>query len=185
MRRRRRALTATERETAAKAALTHFRSAFRLREGMKIAIYVSAKGELDTAPLIELTRRRNCCVYVPVVRGARQPLGFMPLAGPMRANRFGIPEPRFDTRRCIDPRALDIVLMPLLAFDLCGERLGSGAGYYDQTFAFLRRHGTWKRPRLIGLAYRWQGVPALEHAPWDVPMDAVVTDAGVLRFAHR
>jgi 5-formyltetrahydrofolate cyclo-ligase len=182
MRRRRRALTAAERESAAKAALAHFRSAFRLREGAHIGIYLSAKGELDTTSFIELMRRRNCRLYVPVVRGTGRTMRFMPLEGPLRKNRFGISEPRFDARRCIDPRALDLVLMPLVAFDFSGERLGSGAGYYDRTFSFSRAR---KHPRLIGLAYSWQGVETLERAPWDVPMHAVVTDAGVLRFRHR
>ena len=127
-------------------------------------------------------RRRNCRLYVPVVRGARATMHFVPLEGPLRRNRFGIPEPRFDARHVIDPRTLDMVLMPLVAFDFSGERLGSGAGYYDRAFAFARAR---RRPRLIGLAYRWQGVESLERAPWDVPMHAVVTDAGVLRFAHR
>ena len=80
--------------------------------------------------------------------------------------------------------AIDLVLMPLTAFDAHGHRLGMGGGYYDRTFSFRRGRAHWLRPRLVGVAWAFQRVDALDVAPWDVPMDAVATDRGVTRFSR-
>lgn len=184
MRRRRRSLSTVQRAAAARAMLAHLQSVLRLRRGLRIAVYLPVRGEMDTRALIELARARGCRVYVPVVRGKRKVLCFTALEPPLRDNRFGIPEPLFNPRRCIDARHLDVALLPLLAFGAHGERLGSGAGYYDQTFAFLRRRGVWRKPRLIGLAYSWQACATLESEAWDVPLSAVATDRFALRFTR-
>ena len=76
--------------------------------------------------------------------------------------------------------ALDVVLVPLVAYDGTGTRAGMGAGFYDRTFAL--RLTTGAPPLLVGLAYRWQEVGHLARAPWDVPLDAVLTDQGLRRF---
>lgn len=182
MRRRRRALTPAERARAAESALAHFQSLIHLRPGLKLAVYLSVNGEFDTAPLVELARRRGCRIYAPVLPPTGGRLRFVPLEPPLKTNRYGIPEPHFSPEKACDPRALDVVITPLVAFGPNGERLGSGAGYYDQTFAFLRRRRVWRKPRLIGLAYAWQQVEDLESEAWDVPLAAVVTDQGAVRF---
>src|SRR5687767_13746260 len=92
----------------------------------------------------------------------------------MRRNRFGIPEPT--GRRCA-PQQLDLVLLPLVAFDRRGARLGMGGGFYDRTFAFLRVAGR-RKPRLVGLAHHFQEVAQLPREPWDVPLAAIVTERG-------
>ncbi len=185
MRLRRQALTARQRRQAARAAAKHFLTVQPLRPGMHLAVYLAFGAELDTQPLIDLARRRGCFLYVPIVRGARRPLQFVPLAGTLRRHRFGMAEPRFCAHKTRNPRRLDAVAVPLLAFGPNGERIGWGAGFYDQTFAFLRRRGWWRRPRLIGLAYHWQGLPTLRSEAWDVPLTAVATDRGVRRFTAR
>ncbi len=76
-------------------------------------------------------------------------------------------------------RDLDLILMPLVGFDLQGNRLGMGGGFYDRSLAFLRYRLYWKRPRLLGLAYDFQQVDILTADPWDIPMQAVVTDQAV------
>lgn len=75
-------------------------------------------------------------------------------------------------------RRLDVILLPLVAVDARGWRLGSGAGFYDRSLAHLRYGRRWRRPRLIGVAYEFQRVAQLEPQPWDVPLDAVVTERG-------
>ena len=57
-----------------------------------------------------------------------------------------------------------------------------GGGYYDRTFAFARTSPATRRPRLVGVAYELQRLTLIERAAWDVPIDAVVTEAGVYRF---
>ena len=91
----------------------------------------------------------------------------------LRNNRYGIAEPRGG--RYIMPRALSLLLMPLVGFDADCNRLGMGKGYYDRTFAF-RRHGGARRPVLLGLAHECQRVEKLQAEVWDLPLDGVVTD---------
>ncbi len=101
----------------------------------------------------------------------------------MVTNRFGIPEPQArhgaHPARRLPAWALDLILLPLVGFDDDGQRMGMGGGFYDRTLAFTRRPGP--RPHLIGLAHECQRVESLPVAPWDVPLDAIVSDARVVR----
>ena len=90
-------------------------------------------------------------------------------------NRLGILEPTLGPRKSIAARALDLVLVPLLAFDQTGRRLGMGKGYYDQTFAF-RKSDPHSKPFLLGIAYDLQKVPELPSEEWDIPLDGVATE---------
>jgi 5-formyltetrahydrofolate cyclo-ligase len=77
--------------------------------------------------------------------------------------------------------SLDVVVLPLVGFDRRGNRLGMGAGYYDR--ALRRRLDTtrhWRRPRLVGVAFACQELPAIPVSPWDVPLDLIVTEHGVI-----
>ena len=92
-------------------------------------------------------------------------------------NRFGIGEPR-GTRHVHGAR-LDLALVPCVGFDDAGRRLGLGAGYYDRHFAYLNWPITWRRPRLLGLAFECQRVARLAPQPWDVALWGVVTESRV------
>ena len=94
----------------------------------------------------------------------------------MRRNRWGIFEP---DRPGINGRWLDLALVPCVAFDANGERLGMGAGFYDRHFSFLKHRSAWCRPRLLGLAYEFQRTTGIDVRPWDVPLWGVVTELGV------
>lgn len=102
----------------------------------------------------------------------------------LQRNRFGILEPVADRASLIPARQFDVVLLPLVAVDAQGWRLGSGAGYYDRYFKHLRIGRRWRKPRLIGVGYDFQRVPVVEHAPWDVPVDAVITDRACYPVRH-
>ena len=94
----------------------------------------------------------------------------------LKANRFGILEPMVDSREWLDAAQLDVILLPLVAFDRRGHRLGSGAGYYDRALAL--RAGRPAPPLLVGLAHSCQEVQLIPAEPWDIPMDAVATERG-------
>ncbi|GAB3062934.1 5-formyltetrahydrofolate cyclo-ligase [Stenotrophomonas tumulicola] len=96
----------------------------------------------------------------------------------LRQNRFGIPEPNIDPLDALDASAMDMVVTPLVGFDAGGARLGMGGGWYDRSFAF--RHGRPAPPWLVGAAFAVQQVDALPVASWDVPVDAICTDAATL-----
>jgi 5-formyltetrahydrofolate cyclo-ligase len=112
---------------------------------------------------------------------------------PLEPNRLGIPEPTQGP--LLDADALAVVLVPLLAFDARGNRLGQGGGWYDRSFDFLcgssqglrgsdsdATRRTRGAPLLIGIGYDGQQVDELPAEPWDVPLDAVATPSAFHRF---
>ena len=153
-----------------------------VRRARHIAVYLPNDGEIDPGFFILLAQRLGKVCYLPVLHPVlTNRLWFCRFDSltPMRHNRFGIPEPkrpRSDQKRA--PWSLQLVLLPLVAFDAKGGRLGMGGGFYDRTFAFTRR-SRGPRPRLIGLAHSLQEVERLPVAGWDIPLEAVVTDAAV------
>ena len=149
------------------------------RPHSRVAVYVPMDGEIDPAPIAALARRRACELYVPVItRFSALHMRFAPLTAgrSLRPNRWGIHEPEGIG---INGRWLDLVLVPCVAFDSRGARLGMGVGFYDRHFSFLLRRGAWRRPRLIGLAYDFQQVSRLPQESWDVPLWGVVSDSSV------
>jgi 5-formyltetrahydrofolate cyclo-ligase len=74
---------------------------------------------------------------------------------------------------------LDLVLLPLVGFDESGNRLGMGGGFYDHSLSFLRNRKIWRKPNLVGIAHDFQRVDSLEAKPWDMPLEAVITDRAV------
>lgn len=141
-------------------------------------------GELDTLPLLSRLWATGKTVGCPVVAddGGMDFYRVQP-ATRLVINRYGIPEPRTRGRGAgsyLNPRRLRVLFVPLVAFDDAGGRLGMGAGYYDR---FLGRLAPAHRPLVVGLAHEVQRSPApLPRRPWDVPLDAVATEAGWQAF---
>ena len=75
---------------------------------------------------------------------------------------------------------MDVILLPLVAFDRKGYRLGMGGGYYDRSLAFRRSRQQWRRPRLIGVAHSCQQHPGLPQQHWDVPLDCIITESEII-----
>ena len=94
----------------------------------------------------------------------------------MQANRDGIPEPVAQAGARLRSTDLDVVLVPLLGFDRRGNRLGSGAGFYDRSFAFLGAMQRPARPVLVGIGYHFQEVAEITPESWDVKLDFIATD---------
>lgn len=144
-----------------------------------IAAYLAADGEIDPLPLMQRLWALGKKVYLPVLETfSNDRLWFVKFepGEHLIYNRYGIPEPEQRHRRLIKPCALDLVFTPLVAFDISGNRLGMGGGYYDRSFEFLEQRIHWRKPRLVGLAYDFQRLDAIKHEPWDIPMHAIVTD---------
>jgi 5-formyltetrahydrofolate cyclo-ligase len=179
----RRALTAAEQRAHAEAAARRLAREPRVLKAKRLAFYCAADGELDPRPLLQrLPSRRGRLCYLPVLRRhAAGRLWFVrwQRGERLRPNRFGIPEPSRRGRRIRGAQSLDLVLMPLVGFDADCNRIGMGAGYYDRSLAFLRHRMHWRRPLLIGLAHECQRVERIAPRPWDIPLDAVVSEAGI------
>tara|TARA_R110002051_G_scaffold1156_3_gene5949 strand:+ start:5205 stop:5801 length:597 start_codon:yes stop_codon:yes gene_type:complete len=142
-----------------------------------IAIYLSNDGELDTSLLIKELWNLNHAVYLPIIHpfnGANLLFQRYEKNSPMRANRYGILEPKLNCSQICPLPALDYLLMPLVAFDKQGNRLGMGGGFYDRTLARLHEQN-WQKPQLIGLAHECQKADALPIESWDVPLKTIIT----------
>ena len=180
LRAQRQALPQHERAAAAAAVARRIADLGVLKPGERMAAYLPIHGELDTSPVIELARSLGCEVFVPVITSYerhRMRFAALPAGCEAPGNRFGIGEPR-GTRHVHGAR-LDLALVPCVGFDDAGRRLGLGAGYYDRHFAYLNWPITWRRPRLLGLAFECQRVARLAPQPWDVALWGVVTESRV------
>lgn len=182
----RRALSVAERHAAALATAQRLAMEPDFIEATAVAGYWACQGELNPAPLLEHSWAKGKAVYLPVLAG--DALLFAPYQPdvPLRRNRFDIPEPEVSPADLRLPSDMDWVLMPLVAFDTFGTRLGMGGGFYDRSFAFLLDSG-WQGhcPRLLGLGYAFQRVEALVRQPWDVPLNAAVTEKTLYLFAKN
>lgn len=146
----------------------------------RMAVYLSVDGELELETAMSAAKARKTLIYAPVLD--RDNLRFAPLRDDtdLRENRLGVTEPMDDTY--LDPRRLDIILTPLVAFDDRGTRVGMGGGHYDRCFSFLASRSSWFRPKLIGVGYEFQRLPNLERRAWDIPLWAAVTERDIYRF---
>lgn len=142
-----------------------------------IAFYLPNDGEISPWPLLRYAWSQGKTCYLPVMHPLRP--GYLLFVKvepdtPLYRNRWGIHEPRPQAAKIRKPQQLDLVLVPLVAFDERGERVGMGKGYYDRCFSF--RRGKQGKPLLLGIAHEEQKITGnIQPAPWDVPMDAVVT----------
>lgn len=177
--RRQRAMLARAHPDFARAAAEHV-AALGIPDGSVVGAYVATRDEADPHVILKMLVLRNCTAAFPRVAAKDAPLAFhrWKPGDAMQPGAFGIPEPSKDW-----PLAFPkILLVPLLAFDRAGHRLGYGAGFYDRTLDFLRANST---VRAIGVAYAGQEVEALPREEHDHPLDAVITETGVREFTRR
>lgn len=156
------------------------------RRARRVAAYCAQDGELSARYIFAHARRTGRACYLPVLRPGNR-LAFAPFnaRSRFRRNRFGIPEPAVTQAQRLPARALDLILVPLVAFDAAGNRLGMGGGFYDRTLAFLRARSFRARPVVIGLAHSGQQVAKLRAQAWDIPLMGVITERGFLRMRAR
>ncbi|MDQ2993898.1 MAG: 5-formyltetrahydrofolate cyclo-ligase [Pseudomonadota bacterium] len=143
-----------------------------------IAFYIAQNGETDPQQLLMLAEQQGKICYLPALAGTEHNELVMvqySKGDPLPLNRYRIPEPIQDPAKIIAPNELDLVLVPLVAYDIYGTRLGMGLGFYDRSFAFLNTAHRPAKPLLVGLAYRFQQANKLPREDWDVPLDKVAT----------
>jgi 5-formyltetrahydrofolate cyclo-ligase len=180
IRRRRRELDPCEAQRRSEDLCRRIANSELFRRADTLAAYLPNDGEVDLRPLLARATRAGKRNHLPVLSPVfHNRLWFAPFDAttPLAVNRFGIPEPDLNYGSMHPAWALDVILLPLVAFDPVGNRLGMGGGFYDRTLAYLERRGHWRKPRLIGVAFELQKVERLPCAPWDVPLDGVVTEA--------
>lgn len=182
MNERRTQLPVTERQRAARAASERLLDLPELRDVTArrgcLAGFVSVRAELDPAAALGEAGRRGVRIALPRVTDDQRPRLRFHLAGDddLAPGRFGIPEPGAALPE-VSMADIDVMIVPGLAFDQSGHRLGAGGGYYDE---WLAQTAT-ARPLLVGLAYDFQMVDACPTDAHDQTVDCVVTDARVIR----
>jgi len=144
-----------------------------------IACYIANDGEIDPCLIIEHARFLHKKIYLPVLSPFKSYLYFAPCEADsvFRPNRFNIPEPVCHPSKWVTAWQLDLLLLPLVAFDARGNRMGMGGGFYDRTLAYLRYRKHWKKPVLAGLAHEVQKTDRLDRQSWDIPLNYIITEA--------
>lgn len=182
MRRQRRALTELRQKSAAGSLASRLWRLRCIRQANTIAAYWPVDGEINPLMFLRQAHRWRKRTYLPVINPARNVLGFCQWhpGRSLRPNLFGIPEPGPGSP-LMPVESIDVVLVPLVAFDALGHRLGMGGGFYDRTFARRKRN----LPLLVGIAHDFQQVERLAVAPWDIDLDMVVSDRRIYRTGRR
>ena len=159
-------------------ALARFRAHIDLAARPPLSAYLPVRGEFDVMPILHHAHARGCRTGLPVVRGRGRPLCFRcwTPGDPLVEGRFGIaiPPPQAQT---LEPALL---LVPMLAFDDEGYRLGYGGGFYDRTLA--ERRALAPGTLAIGVAFEAQRVDRVPRGAEDERLDWIVSEARVRRF---
>jgi 5-formyltetrahydrofolate cyclo-ligase len=167
---RRDALPAEMRKTAAEAiAARDF--PLPIAPGTIVSGFMTLRSEINPLPLMKKLAEAGATLALPKIAGRGKPLVMRawPWGAPLDAGQWGIREPKADGPE-VEP---DILLVPLLAFDRTGQRIGYGAGYYDMTIAGLR---SCKTVTAVGIAFAMQEVPAVPATERDERLDLVLTE---------
>lgn len=144
--------------------------------GLVVSAYWPFRGEPDLKPMLARLREKGAITALPVVVKKAHPLVFRQWQSGDRLERgvWNIPIPA-DGAEVVP----DIAIAPVVGYDPQCYRLGYGGGFFDRTLAALLPH----KPRLFGVGYSVQAIPTIYPQSYDIPMDAVVTEEGVLRPA--
>lgn len=163
-------LSINYRNTSAKQICTRIRAMEYYRQAKHVALYHNVNGEVDLHDLWSSAPMQGKFCYFPVVQD-NSTLLFLPVTPntEFKPNAFGIPEPVVSKDLAIPVDELDLIIMPLVAFDIRCSRIGMGSGYYDRSLANKTKC------KLFGVAYQFQRVDCFATQDWDVPLDAVIT----------
>lgn len=141
------------------------------RKPRAVGFYFPFKGEFDARPLVTDLIASGIVAALPEVVQPKTPLSFWRWTpdAEMEPGVYQIPVPK--SRIPVEP---DLLLVPLVGFDAAGYRLGYGGGYYDRTLAAMAR-----KPFALGIGFELSRLPTLHAQPHDIPMNAIVTEAGL------
>lgn len=158
-----------------------------VRQAEHIGLYLVNDGEIDPEYFMQWVFDQSKHCYLPILNQRDEPMSFAEFNpdSTLKMNRFNIPEPVVPRHARLNASELNLILMPLVAFDHQGNRIGMGGGFYDRTLAFKRQHPYYQRPALLGLAHEFQRVDKIEPAAWDIPLDGIATEKRALMFNHH
>jgi 5-formyltetrahydrofolate cyclo-ligase len=171
---RRDVLSADARKAAAEAIAAR-KFPLAVAPGTIVSGFMPLQTEIDPLPLMRMLAEAGAALALPVVAGRGKPLVMRAWhwGDPLAEGVWGIREPKPEAAE-VEP---DILLVPLLAFDRAGHRIGYGAGYYDLTMAGLRAR---KAITAVGVAFADQEIPVVPATPRDARLDLVLTEREVI-----
>jgi 5-formyltetrahydrofolate cyclo-ligase len=171
----RRAALALDMRTAAAQAIAQRPFPLPLQPGTIVSGFMPLKSEISPLPLMRTLADAGAALALPAVVGRGEPLIMRSyvLGEPLASGVWGIREPKADAAEVFP----DVLIVPLLAFDRSGHRIGYGAGYYDMTIAALRLR---KSVIAVGIAFAQQEIAAGPHTPRDARLDLVLTEHEVI-----
>ena len=144
----------------------------------RIAFYIAHDGEIDPGFAMGIAEAAGKECYLPILHPLKQNRLYFARrsnADFLSINRYGIKEPLLRKAKVVPAFAIDLILLPLVAFDHSCNRMGMGGGFYDRTLQF-QQHLT----RLVGLAQSCQETGSINKQPWDIQLQAVVTEKSVI-----
>ena len=145
------------------------------RAAASVTAYVGSENEIATGDLLDDAAASGRPLFLPRLLEHPALVRWLP-EQPLVPGRFGVLEPASETPEA--PPAPAIAFLPVVAWDRSGTRLGRGGGFYDRLLARLR-----PLPLCVGLAYEFQEIAELPRDPWDVPVQFVITENGIIRCA--
>jgi len=149
------------------------------RQASRVLFYLSLRDEVQTQEMIKEALRLNKTVAVPLVKLKERDILPVKLKSYDEEGLFigslGIPQPKRDLWQTLSPDEIDLVIVPGVAFDERGNRIGFGMGFYDR---FLKRKSS--RTKTVALAFELQLVPIIPSQPYDVPVDYIITEKRVI-----
>jgi 5-formyltetrahydrofolate cyclo-ligase len=148
-----------------------------------VGCYLAHQAEVRTEDIIRLLWQQAKFCYLPVINPVKTDYTlrfyrYQP-SSILEKNRYGIDQPVPNSGSSILVTDLDVLLVPLVGYDKVGNRLGLGGGFYDRALTFKKSRA---KPVLLGLAYDLQQVDVLPADPWDIALDGIVTESGLLEF---
>jgi len=149
------------------------------KELTKIGIYYAVNNEVDVHPLCKILWQESKRVYLPIVEKKKLLFGEYRDTSNLKNNRFKIPEPIVGIESQISAFELDLIFIPLVAFDPMGNRIGMGGGFYDRTLDNKQLDNDLKKPILVGVAYEFQKQNQIQPNSWDIPLDMIFTESKI------
>ena len=146
-----------------------------------VALYLANDGEISPNLTISQLQKNKVTTLLPVMHSFNKGyLNFQTYSKntSMVKNSFAILEPQLNAQQTYNLSKINYIFMPLVAFDISGNRLGMGGGFYDRTLSKIDTLET--KPKLIGLAHDCQQVDELPNQPWDIPLDFIITPSKII-----
>ena len=148
----------------------------------RVATYLPSNGEISPHVLQSKILNRTDC-FLPYINDFKHStMQFFSSKNALRKNKFNIFEP-VPAGKMLRAHEFDLILLPLVAFDRSGNRIGMGGGFYDRALSFCKQSPFLKRPKLVGLAHHFQEQAQLTPQTWDIPLDAVLTDQQLIKIS--